>query len=331
MIIDDIKYKEAITILIEKLKQLELQHVKAHYFDWLNTQNLSPNTVNTSKVDAFYVLKHNPNFDFWGMIENDDFEKIARAILEETLTKHSKGNVKGNINSYLAHLRRFRRFVYSDTEIDINKKAVTSSEKLRSSRKKISTDIPTPTTDEVEHYLGLWNAMEDYRLQEEALDKLFIELAPRNNDLSDILIKTATLNDFYSTNIFSIYPVAKHILSLDIDERLNKGDVTLVDDIKTVIIRDKVKNFYSFATKYCSHHRPLDYPIYDSYVDDVLRYFRDKDSFFLFANQDLKNFDKFKTVLESFRSYYKLESYTLKQLDQYIWQLGKKFFPKNYG
>lgn len=65
-----------------------------------------------------------------------------------------------------------------------------------------------------------------------------------------MLIKIATLNDFYGTNIFSICPVTKHILSLDIDERLNKCDVALVDDIKTVIIGDKVKNFYSFATKY---------------------------------------------------------------------------------
>lgn len=116
------------------------------------------------------------------MIESDDFEKIDRAILEETLTKHSKGNVQGNINGYLAHLRKFRRFIYSDTEIDINKKATPSDDKLRCSRKKISIDIPNPTTDEVEHYLALWNTMENYRLQEEALDKLFTELAPHNND-----------------------------------------------------------------------------------------------------------------------------------------------------
>ena len=93
---------------------------------------------------------------------------------------------------------------------------------------------------------------------------------PKNTDITDILLKVSTLNDFYSTNIFSVYPVAKHILSLGIDARLKAGDVTLVNDIKQIAINGTERNFYSFASKYCSHHNPLDYPIYDSYVDVVL-------------------------------------------------------------
>lgn len=34
-----------------------------------------------------------------------------------------------------------------------------------------------------------------------------------------------------STNIFSIYPVANHIIALEIDARLEAGDVTLLGDI----------------------------------------------------------------------------------------------------
>ena len=48
----------------------------------------------------------------------------------------------------------------------------------------------------------------------------------------------------------------------------------------------KQKNFYSFATKYCSHHRPYDYAIYDSYVDKVLRHFRNVDGFSDFTDAD---------------------------------------------
>lgn len=309
-------------MFIIELKSLKLAELKQEYSNWLNTQNLSPNTIKTSKMDAFYVLKHNPNFNFWRMIESENFEEIAKSVLEDTLTKYSKGNVKLNINAYLAHLRRFRRFAYSGTKTTINQ----SGKVLRA---KKYVEIPDPTCDEVEQYLGFWNTMENYRLQEKALDKLFVELSPHNDDLSDILIKASTLNDFYSTNIYSIFPVAKHILSLDIDERLNIGDETLINDIKMVEIGGKVKNFYSFATKYCSHHRPLDYPIYDSYVDKVLRYFRDKDGFVIFDNKDLKKFPEFKFILEQFRIFYGLDKYTLKQLDQYIWLLGKKFFSKN--
>lgn len=111
------------------------------------------------------------------------------------------------------------------------------------------------------------------------MDKLFFKLCPKNTDITDILLKVFTLNVFYSTNIFSVYPVAKHILSLGIDARLKAGDVTLVNDIKQITINGTERNFYSFASKYCNHHNPLDYPIYDSYVDVVLRYFRNRDRF----------------------------------------------------
>lgn len=148
--------------------------------------------------------------------------------------------------------------------------------------------------------------------------------------IEDVLLKASTLNDFYSTNVFSIYPVAKHICSLNIDERLKSGDATLVGDIQKVVIGGVTKNFYSFSTKYCSHHNALDYPIYDSYVDEVLRHFRKQDKFADFNDMDLKDYAVFKSILIEFRRFYRLEKFNLKQIDQYIWQLGKEYFPKNY-
>ncbi len=192
-------------------------------------------------------------------------------------------------------------------------------------------NVPIPSTEQVEHYLRVWDALENYHLQENALDKLFFELCPANNSMSDILLKVVALNDFYSTNIFSVYPVAKHILSLDIDERLEEGDVTLVSDIQKVTIKEVEKNFYSFATKYCSHHRPLEFPIYDSYVEKVLCYFRNKDKFSVFKTIDLKDYEKFKSILIEFRAFYDLEQYNLKEIDRYMWQLGKEYFTKSYG
>lgn len=169
--------------------------------------------------------------------------------------------------------------------------------------------------------------MADYASQEAALDKLFFTFAPENTNIEDILLKVSTLNDFYSTNIFSVFPVAEHILSLNIDERLKHGHPDLVDDIKGV----NGRNHYSFATKYCSHHNPLEYPIYDSYVDKILRHFRNVDWFCKFATDDLKEYSKFKMVILAFREYYGLTQYNLKEIDQYLWQLGKEYYPNNYG
>ena len=92
-------------------------------------------------------------------------------------------------------------------------------------------DIPKPTVEEVQKYLDKWNTLENYVDQENSLDKLFFDLIPENKQIEDILIKCSTLNDFYSTNIFSIFPIAKHILQLNIDERIKCGDLTLIEDI----------------------------------------------------------------------------------------------------
>lgn len=188
--------------------------------------------------------------------------------------------------------------------------------------------VPSPCKEEVEKYLSSWDSNEYYTDKEKALDKLFFGDFKCNDNLDNVLIKCSVLNDFYSTNIFNVHDVAKHILSLNIDDRLQKGDSTLVDDIARVTISGKNKYFYSFASKYCSHHNPKEYPIYDSYVEKVLKYFRKIDKFFDFNNDDLKNYEKFKEILINFKRYYSIEEYNLKDLDRYLWQLGKDKFKK---
>ena len=190
--------------------------------------------------------------------------------------------------------------------------------------------IPRPTDTEVKKKKKKWDSLENYVLQESALDKLFFDTYPKNDDINDILIKCSSLNDFYSTNIFSIFPVAKHILKLNIDKRLKAGDVTLINDIAKVNIGGKDKNFYSFATKYCSHHYPEMFPIYDSFVEKCLMYFKKEDRFEDFTLSDLKDYSKFKEILIAFKKYYNIDNYNLKDIDRYLWQLGKKYFPKKY-
>ncbi len=190
--------------------------------------------------------------------------------------------------------------------------------------------VPDPSIEQVEYWLNKWDTLEDYVAQEEAINEVFLGKYNSNDNLQNILIKSSILNDFYSTNIFKIYPVAKHIFSLKIDKRLKEGDPTLVNDISKNFINDEEKNFYSFASKYCSHHNPLNYPIYDSYVHKVLMYFKRVDNFFDYEEEDLKDYPKFKEILIKFREFYNLGQYNLKELDKYLWQFGKKYFPKSY-
>jgi hypothetical protein len=316
--------------MIEDMTNRSLDDIRTAYKKYLNRQNLSKNTIMTSSTDAFYIWRKQGADSFWKIVLSDNFETLGKKTILELLRQQSSGNAESNVNGYMAHLRRFRRFLQSEAAFEEVSETISYAEAapMESSLVKIALMLPTPSVDQVEYYLTQWDVLEDYHLQEDALDRLFFTLCPENNSISDILLKVSVLNDFYSTNIFKVYPVAKHILSLHIDDRLQQGDITLVDDIKKVLISGKTLNFYSFATKYCSHHKPLDYPIYDSYVDEVLRYYRKKDNFAAFRNEELKNYTHFKSILKEFRSFYHLESYNLKELDKYLWQLGKAYFNK---
>ena len=107
-------------------------------------------------------------------------------------------------------------------------------------------------------------------------------------------------------------------------------DESLVNDIANIEISGKKITFYSFATKYCSHHDPINFPIYDSYVEKILVHFNKKDNFSKFTKKDLKDYTKFKKVLIDFKKYYDIDEYNLKDIDRYIWQLGKEYYPNKY-
>lgn len=188
----------------------------------------------------------------------------------------------------------------------------------------------TPSPTEVKRYIEKWYSLEGYVNQENALDLLFVQLCPKNETIEPILIKIAALNDFYSTNIYDVHTVAKHFMTLDIDKRLAEGDELLVDQLSHVILKGKKYHFYSFATKFCSHHNPSSYPIYDKYVGDILRFFRRRDKFSNFRNEDLLIYPRFKSIVSDFRAYYGLNDFGFKQIDQYIWQLGKEYYKKAY-
>ena len=311
-------------MLLDELKRLTKEEVRHNYHIYLNNAGLSANTIQTALSDSFYIWRKVSKQAFWDIVESQEFEQESFAVLNKILPEQENGIPNKNISAYISHLRRFRMFAFGEEKEEKQQSAKTA--KTWRTRKPV-VDVPMPCQAEVERYLSEWKTKPDYSAQEAALDKLFFNLAPGNASIEDILLKASTLNDFYSTNIFSIFPVAEHILSLNIDERMKEGDPDLVDAIKGV----NGRNHYSFATKYCSHHNPLEYPIYDSYVDKILRHFRDLDRFCAFATDDLKEYRKFKTVILAFREYYGLTQYNLKEIDQYLWQLGKDYYPNNYG
>ncbi|MBF4989399.1 hypothetical protein [Methylophilus sp. 14] len=188
----------------------------------------------------------------------------------------------------------------------------------------------SPSPEYLSAYLQRWEGLENYRLQEQSLALLFKELCPSNNVLEQVLLKVSALNDFYSTNIFDTYTVAKHIREMDIESRLKNGDLSLVNELAMVSIRDKKWNFYSFASKYCSHHFPESFPIFDSYVEKMLLHYAHADNFYSFHKGDLKHYESFVKIIKEFQTHYGLRQFSLRQIDIFLWLAGKDSFPPSY-
>lgn len=192
------------------------------------------------------------------------------------------------------------------------------------------TDVPIPDEKTIREYLDKWETLERDKLVESAISRLFLELCPNNTDIESVLLKVSTLNDFYSTNIYDTYSVGKHILRLNIDARLANDDLHLVNEIAKVSINGKVRNFYSFASKYCRHHCPNTYPIYDSFVDKMLKHYRKTDKFEEFRNEEMKSYPRFIEIIKSLRDFYGVTEFSLRELDIFLWLAGKDYFPIRY-
>lgn len=196
----------------------------------------------------------------------------------------------------------------------------------------------TPSISEAQHYFKKWQTMPLYVDEDLALSVLFRgsnSYYRLNDSLDKILVKVATLNDFYSTQIRRIYDLALKIASIpDLDNRLVKGDISLVNDIRrnsyTNMSGDThVRDDYSFATKFCSAHNPALFPIYDKYVMLVLCDLKKQyPNVFTFPNKDsLRDYAVFKQALDDLKNHWNsLSGLDYKELDRYLWLLGKNYF-----
>lgn len=57
----------------------------------------------------------------------------------------------------------------------------------------LQPNIPKPSRNEVKKYLLKWRQLEKYYNQERALNKLFFDLCPKNDNIEDILLNALHL------------------------------------------------------------------------------------------------------------------------------------------
>jgi hypothetical protein len=170
---------------------------------------------------------------------------------------------------------------------------------------------------------------------EQALTELFKQY-PGNDVLLHVLLKIVTLNTLYSTRIHlysekvpDLMDVARHIHqnAQDIDSALAAGLPEIVDRIARVKAAGKQDRYYfSFATKYCSWHKPEFYPIWDSRVDKYVHCLKTEPCFAEFFNtgEDYWSYPEFRRLITVFRDRYGLHSFSFKQIDKFLYSYGGK-------
>lgn len=104
--------------------------------------------------------------------------------------------------------------------------------------------------------------------------------------------------------------------------------------INNTFVKMMVKLGYDIELTHVKRQSRENYRLHYRNIAKVLTIqcsFRDRDKFASFKTPELKDYAKFKGTLIDFRSFYGLDQYNLKEIDKYMWQLGKEYFPKNYG
>ena len=188
----------------------------------------------------------------------------------------------------------------------------------------MSNLLPIPSPERVTEACGKFD--QKYTIIEEALGELFGHYHLNANP-SHVLLKVVTLNRLYSAGVLAVETVALHISQNgeEIDTALAAGAPSAVDKIAKVTIGAREFNFFSFATKYCNWHEPDAYPIYDSRVDQYLWSLQKHSQFSDFKHRSdiCKDYATFLKIMADFRISYKLESFSFKEIDKFLWSRGE--------
>lgn len=193
-------------------------------------------------------------------------------------------------------------------------------------------ELKTPTAELVNEYLHKYQNDEHYSY-EDKIQKIIKECVYDKEKYETIILTVVVINQLYSTNIYKVYSIADHIYKnrAMIHELIDNGDSRAIERIAVGhdIVSSKNKkelNFYSFASKYCNYLKPDDFPIYDSYIENMLCFYNKKESFGKFKREDLRNYERFRDTIKQFKEYFKLDAFSLRDIDKFLWLYGKASF-----
>jgi len=124
-------------------------------------------------------------------------------------------------------------------------------------------------------YVDIFRGQEMYFVHDMKNVELFQKFS-FNTNIEDIRIKVSAINDKDINDHTLMDSMIAHIGSLNIDERLKRDDLSLVEDIAHLTAHGKSFYFLHFASVYCNFHKPYTFPIYsDQHAEFYKRYIKE--------------------------------------------------------
>jgi|SRR6187549_20633 len=124
-------------------------------------------------------------------------------------------------------------------------------------------------------YLDIFANQEMYFVNDLKNMELFRKYS-RNINADDIRIKLSALNDVDISNNTLMENAVQRILELKIDDRIKRGDFSVVEDVANITANGKTFYLLHFASVYCNLHRPDVFPIYsEQHIDFYKRYIKE--------------------------------------------------------
>ncbi len=146
---------------------------------------------------------------------------------------------------------------------------------------------------------------------------------------SIIISRVRKINALYHThlweeNIIDIVDFLSNKGGIEFENRIVSGDLNVIKEL----VAQNNRNCFVFATKYCSFVNSDCFPMYDSYVASALLNFHNSKPL-IDGKLNFEKFRKdcdykaFKDALDKFVVRYKLYNCSYREIDKYLWLVGK--------
>lgn len=119
-------------------------------------------------------------------------------------------------------------------------------------------------------YLDIFAGQEMYFVNDLRNMELFSK-TQGNSNAEDVRTKVSVLNDTDIRTGSLEEDMINHIVKLNIDDRLKRNDLNVVEDIAHLAVHGQKHHVLHFASVYCNFHKPDVFPIYSEQYHDFYK------------------------------------------------------------